>query len=110
VVYDLMSEIACQSIVGLQRIAVHFGAFFNVLADHLLKRLLAPGFHYAGTDFAVTFQDRRNNCLAFRPAPGDLLLALRLVHVAGLAPDKGFVHFHFAGQLVTERAFVQGKA
>ena len=52
-----------------------------------------------GDNLTAALDHAEENLLAFRPASSNLSFAFRLVHIAGLAANEGFVHFDFTTQL-----------
>src|SRR5882724_107649 len=85
-----------QAFIRLQRIAVESGTNLNVIAHKLLKVGLAAGADNLRANLATALKDRCNDRLAFSARAGNLLSAFVGMHIAGLATDKGFIHFDFA--------------
>ena len=96
-----------QTFVGLQFVGEDRCACLDVLADLLLKFLLAAVVHYEGSHVAAAFHHAHHDGLVLATSSGDDTLALRLVHVAGLATDEGLVHFDFTGQLAAMLALLR---
>ena len=84
-----------QAIVGPQRIGVERSSRCNVLLNFILQ---APcdGSATTGPNLPAAFQDSHDGGFVFTARAGDPTLRLSHVHVASLAADESFVHFHFA--------------
>src|SRR5262245_25209704 len=87
-VYHLMGVVAFEPYVGQERIGEDGRSRLHVLADVGLQLLPLAAVNREGTYFAAALDDAHNGSLALRPGSGDLLAALRQVHVARLAPDE----------------------
>src|ERR1017187_4467328 len=99
VVDNSVLVIGFQTVIGLQCIAENCGTGFDALPDDWLKFLLGAGGYVTGDNLAAALYHPEHNLLAFRPASHDRRFALRLVPVAGLPTDKGFIAFNLAPEL-----------
>src|SRR5437764_8515622 len=101
---DLVGVLAFQPLVGFQFIAIERGSRFDVLLDFGLQGFLLPTLDYHSADFSAAFHDSHDGNLVLSSASSDAALPLRDVHVAGLAADKGLVHFDLSAQLAKRPA------
>ena len=109
VVDDLVDKLTFQPPVGKQFVREHFGAGSNVLLISFCRVFLfrlattwpAPDRHAPACPLLPPFRLRRVRG-PFRPLAG--------VHVAGLAPDEGFIYFHLPRNRSVKRHRLHGKA
>src|ERR1035438_621482 len=108
-VYDLMSIVAGQSVVGHERVSIESRASGDVLADFLLQYFALAARNDSGAYFSATLKDSHDSGLVMSASASNAALALRDVHVTCLAADEGFVYFHFAAKLGTEEIILHGQ-
>ena len=96
VIHDLMSIVACQTIVGEQEVGIERGASLNMLADFTLKSCFLPVGDYGSANLSATLQNTHDRNLILGSSSGDSPLAFGDVHFTGLAADEGFVYFDSA--------------
>jgi hypothetical protein len=94
VIHNLMGVFFTQAVIGLQRVGVQRGLWFNVIADQGLKLGLAATVDNLCPNLSAALQNSRNDCLTFGSTPSlNLPRLFRRVHVPCFAADKGFVNF-----------------
>lgn len=104
VVYHLVDIGFFQPVVGLERVGEDARARLDMLADTALEFMLPASLDDMGTDlrtvFAMPGQEAHDGGLPHPAGPLDDPLPLRLVHVAGLPADEGFVYLNLAVHLL----------
>src|SRR5215469_10089536 len=97
VVNNLMLKIV-QSFIRLERVGKDRRACQHLLPYFLLQsfflRIINDLHAYTGVALSAPLQDAEYGSLILAACAGDLSRTSRLVHVAGLAADVGFVRFH----------------
>lgn len=87
-----------QPVVGKQFIGEDRRASLNVLANVLLKFLLAPIVYNHRANVSATLQHSHHKSLVFPASASDNALTLRFVHIPSFAADEGFVDLDFMAQ------------
>jgi len=106
VVDDGVLVVGIQSVIGKQFIGEDGRARFDVFTDLLLKFLLAAILYNHRPYVSAALHHSHDNNLVFSASPGDDALTLRLMHIAGLAADEGFVDLNLAAQLTAPLALL----
>jgi len=97
-VYDLMSILPSQTIVGEQKVRVECRSRFNMLLHFGLKRVFLAVRNYGRANLPAPFQDAHDGSFVFSSRSGDATGAFGKVHVAGLAADERLVSLNLTGE------------
>src|ERR1022692_464178 len=85
--------------VRFQFIAEDSGTGFNLFVDVFVKFFLPAIVNHEGPNLPAALDHAHHDGLVFSASTSDALFAFRLVHVARLAADEGFVYFNLTAQL-----------
>jgi hypothetical protein len=102
VVYDLMSIVRLQSIVGQKKVGVERGTGLYMLPHFGLQGLFLPVRHNRGANLATTLKDSENCGLIVAATPGDTFRPLPFMHVARFATNESLVGFNMTDSLSNE--------
>src|SRR5271157_1201523 len=103
-VNDLMQVIIAKTLVTAHFIGEQSRAGFNVLTDDRLQGMLLPVGDYLSVDTATALQESHNDDLILDVSASatDAARMDVLVHVPGLAANKGFIGFNFSAAVAAE--------
>lgn len=99
VIDDRVLVVSLKPFVRFQFVTEDSRTSFNLFVDVLLKFFLPAIVNYEGPNFPTTLYHAHNDGLVFAASTSDALFAFRLVHIAGLPADEGFIYFDFPAQL-----------
>ena len=99
-----------QTFVGLKLVGVERGACIDMLAHVVLNGVLLAVWDHSSAYCTVTLKDGGYNRLAIATTAMDAARLNVLVHIAGLAADKGFVALDFTPKLPAEVLILHSKA
>lgn len=95
VVNHIVSVVTDKPFVGLQSVSEKRGHGGNVLSDFPLNHVLTSIRNDLCADFSATLKHTHDDSLVVRAALHNPATMHVRVHVASLAADESFVHFHF---------------